>query len=172
VTLIPSAVVIVDALDECADGRTPDIIRILASMIPELRGVKFLITSRPEFPIRAQFRSQPRLSTAKHFVLHDTERSTVQSDIKLFLNDQFKDIHGRRFVLTEKQLDTLVDKSAGVFIYASTAVNFVKAQYGRPPKDLLELLLGDRMATDAAPYGDLDYIYMSLPMQAYQPTPF
>jgi hypothetical protein len=158
--VMPILSVVVDALDECTDGRAQEIIRILASMIHELRGVKFLITSRPEFPISSQFQSQLRLSAAKHYVLHDMERSIVQSDIRRFLVDQFQDIHGRRFALTEKQLDILVEKSAGLFIYASTAVKFIKAQHGRAPKDLLELLIGDRTATDVAPYSDLDNLYL------------
>jgi hypothetical protein len=140
-----SAVIVVDALDECKDDQPASaILSVLGQFVSEIPKVKFFLTGRPEPRIRAGFRL-PRMTEATNvFILHEVESSRVDSDIRLFLRHGFSELAGRRRGLddwpTEEQLDLLCERAAGLFVYAAATVGFV-GYVNSSPKKRLDLLL-------------------------------
>jgi hypothetical protein len=113
-------IVVMDALDECT---TPA--DILSSIRAELRALpplfKILITSRPIPGIRSELDAIGDL-VRQIGLNHD---ANVDRDIDAFLRDQMSRV-ARDYELEnwpgEGRLQALVEKAAGLFIWASTAV--------------------------------------------------
>ena len=79
--------IIIDALDECKDEEPASaILSILARYVDQIPKVKFFITGRPEPRIRSGFRLAALQPITEVFKLHDVASSSVDADIKLFLN--------------------------------------------------------------------------------------
>ncbi|KAH7322323.1 hypothetical protein B0J17DRAFT_772737 [Rhizoctonia solani] len=115
-----NTVVVIDALDECNNGNgVEQILEVLlenASDIP----VKFLVSSRPEYHIRMKI-SKSILKT--QLVLHELDEKMVKADIETYLRAE---LAGISVPLTSAQLDTLVERAGGLFIYAATVVRYIK----------------------------------------------
>ena len=136
--------IIIDALDECKDEEPASaILSILSRYVDQIPGVKFFITGRPELRIRSGFRLAALRPITEVFKLHDVERSSVDSDIKLFFRTRLADIVKTRSDCDfmedwpgSSNLDILCKKAAGLFIYASTVVKFVASEYHTPTERL------------------------------------
>jgi len=77
--------IIIDALDECKDKESASaILSVLSWFTDEIPQVKFFITGRPEPRIRSGFRLESLRPITEVFKLHDVERCSVDSDIRLF----------------------------------------------------------------------------------------
>ncbi|KAF9472890.1 hypothetical protein BDN70DRAFT_818001, partial [Pholiota conissans] len=124
--------IIIDGLDECDDLKMQNImLRVIAyafrSQNPPLI---FLIASRPEQNINYTFCSTPLSGLWRSVVLDDEYKPN--DDIRLFLMDSFYDIkttHPYHYSVPEtwpsqSDIDTLVEKSSGQFIYASLVVKY------------------------------------------------
>ena len=84
-----STIIIIDALDECADYKQQSsILSAMDRFVEEIPKIKFFITGRPEPHIQSGFRLQCLNPLTNIFVLHDIERSAVDADIQLFLTHQ------------------------------------------------------------------------------------
>ena len=74
------------------------------------------------------------------FKLHDVERSSVDADIRLFYNTHLANVAERRSLgegwPSLSDINILGQKTAGLFIYASTVVKFVSHERYRPTKRL------------------------------------
>ncbi|KAF8984435.1 hypothetical protein BDQ17DRAFT_1499497, partial [Cyathus striatus] len=131
-----SFLVIIDGLDEC---RRPDIqariIKMLASVLSKADGVylRCFITSRPELEIRNTFNNHIISDISVHVVLDD--KYNADQDIRTYLLSEFatiKFLHTPAFLYlikdsnwpTAHDIDILVWRSSGQFIYASTVVKF------------------------------------------------
>ena len=80
-----SAVVVIDALDECKDDDPESaILLVLGQFVSEMPGVKFFITSRPESHIMTGFRGPLLEGLTDVFILHDVEPCAVDNDIRHF----------------------------------------------------------------------------------------
>ena len=80
-----SAVVVIDALDECKDeDRQPAsvILSVLSQFVTETPMVKFFVTGRPEPRIREGFRLPLLAKSTDVFVLHKVKQDQVNSDIR------------------------------------------------------------------------------------------
>lgn len=80
-------VIVIDALDECD---LEDDIGIILRLLPQVRKsasvqLRFLLTSRPELPIRLGFEG----ITYAHqdLVLHEIEKPVIEHDISLYFED-------------------------------------------------------------------------------------
>ena len=140
-----STVIIIDALDECVDEEPASaILSVIGHFVSEIPKVKFLVTGRPEPRIREGFRLPLLAESTDVFVLHEVEPSEVENDIRLFFKHKFSELARRRPGLdgwpTDKQLDTLCERAAGLFVYAVATVKFVDKQ-GTNPREQLDLLL-------------------------------
>ena len=139
-----SCVVIVDALDECVDDQPASaILSVLGRYAKQLPSVKFFITGRPEPRIRTGFRLPLLEPLTQVFLLHEVNLSSVDSDIRLYLQEKLTAVAKRRsdFDLTDpwprdEDLTTLTRKSSGLFIFASTLARFIESEYHEPDERL------------------------------------
>ncbi|KAI0064287.1 WD40 repeat-like protein [Artomyces pyxidatus] len=160
-------VVVLDALDECGNERgASEILQLLLALAPRIPfRFRILITSRPEHHIRSVFNQD---SSHLQFILHDADASDVRRDIQRYVRTELVDIP-RRLQLTiqspwpeEAVLDTLVDKSGQLFIYAATAIRFIGNDRVRNPQKQISIILGARQSTTAKPYAQLDQLYLQV----------
>ncbi|KAF8704292.1 WD40 repeat-like protein, partial [Rhizoctonia solani] len=164
---MPSGVVVViDALDECADsygaGMVVEFLLDYAKKIP----VKFFISSRPEPVIREKMLSCLG-SSSSMIRLHDIDASIVQADIQKYLTAELKYISPRP---TEAQILQLTQQAGRLFIYAATLVRYINPRGARvPSKTRLETILAintpKSQARDREPanlYRELDQLYNSV----------
>ena len=160
-----SYLVIIDGLDECHDKATQQLIlRLLCKTITVHKlPLRFLIGSRPESHIRANF-DHESLYTITHRVVLD-ETFNPGRDILVFLQDGFAKICAENSILAHVEqpwpskgiIDLLVQRSSGQFIYAATVLKFVGADFFSPTKQL-ELVL----KPDPTAFSDLDHLYTQI----------
>ncbi|KAF8181616.1 hypothetical protein BJ912DRAFT_979528 [Pholiota molesta] len=158
--------ILIDAVDECDDPRMQSM--ILRAIADALRGCQipliFLISSRPEQSIALTFNSSSLAGLWRSVVLDGSFKP--DEDIRLFLDDSFKEIkasHPLRHHIPEawpaqSDIDKLVRKSSGQFIFASVVVKYVKADDDRPSQRL-EVIMGLRPARSELPFAELDAVY-------------
>ena len=161
--------VIIDGLDEIADRNAQ--VKVLEVITNALQHhhipLIFLITSRPEQAISHAFSMRPLKIMTGRLLLD--EKFQPDDDIRLFLNDSFskiKDGHPHRSTLPSnwpkwREIDVLVTKSSGQFIYASTVIRFVESIRHRPA-DQLDIVLGLRPVHGSSPFSELDALYMRI----------
>ncbi|KAF5351487.1 hypothetical protein D9757_013235 [Collybiopsis confluens] len=125
-------VVVLDALDEC-----PEIQKVLGPLIAAIQNgavphLKFLFTSRPEHPIQLLMQSKSdlqipvkSLSRVQEFILHNVDEAEVQKDIYIYVRNELQSVAG-----SDEQMWTLTKLAGKLFIYAATAVKFVKGVKG------------------------------------------
>ncbi|KAF8688206.1 NACHT domain, partial [Rhizoctonia solani] len=156
-------VVVIDALDECnsANGvRT--ILDVLFRITPNLP-LKFFITSRPEPDIRHRIEAQSDLNRSM-CVLHEIEKSMVEADIELYLREE---LGGS---IAEHDLTQLAKLSGRLFIYAATAVRYVRQTGTIVDTDRLEAILSSSPNSDYE-NSDIDNLYTTiLEAAVHQPS--
>jgi hypothetical protein len=139
---IPSMIVVIDGLDECGDALLQELIRLLVGTTNHLLPFRFLFTSRFETHIRQIFESRSTISKTYILALRDyNARDDIRRYLRLHLSEiretenQLMRDEPRRWPSRE-DLETLVDKSEGLFIYVSTLVKFVADKNGLPQQKL------------------------------------
>jgi hypothetical protein len=157
-----SMVFVMDALDECDDEeRVREIIMLLSQEpLPFL----ILITSRPEQYISAQFRD-PRVDAVTRSInlLH----FDADDDIRCFLRSQFEVVHNVHPFMcyvpkpwpSDNDLSRMVELSSGLFVWASTALKFIKYTHDKPTKRLELILDADHDSNAQASFAGLDLLY-------------
>ena len=146
--------IVIDALDECRDEEPASaLLSVLSRYVDDISGVKFLITGRPEPHIYSGFRLESLRPVTEVLKLHQVDRHSVDSDIRLFFKTRLVEVAGARPDCTFEQdwpkssdVDILCTKAAGFFIYASTAVKFV-ASKNRIPAEQLDLIISSPQST-------------------------
>ncbi|CAE6432089.1 unnamed protein product [Rhizoctonia solani] len=115
-------VVVLDALDACEDSSSIGaFLEYLIECIDELP-MKFLITSRPESEIHFKMTAYHDTRSIKPMIpLHDIDKSLVQADIKLYLQQALASMS-----LPDNQLMKLVQQCGSLFIYAATLVRYIR----------------------------------------------
>ena len=164
-----STLIVIDALDECKDEEPSSaILSILSRYVDEIPDVKFFITGRPEPRIRSGFRLESLRPITEVFRLHDVERSSVDSDIKLFYKTHLTNIAKTRSDcdFTEdwpslSDIDILCEKAAGLFIYASTVVKLI-AFIHRTPAEQLERIISLPQSTVHEGRSGVDLLYTQI----------
>lgn len=166
-----STVVIIDALDDCRD-ENPDstFLPVLGKSIPDVPGVKFFVTSRPEAHIVTGFCSSLQ-GLADVFILHEVKRSAVDNDIRCFLKHELSKLAQRRGGKEgwpeDKHLDQLCRRAAGFFVFATATVNFLNHRF-ESPWDQLDIIMDSPESTihegdsRLKSYRNLDSLYMSI----------
>ena len=171
-THVPT-LIIIDALDECKDEEPASaILSVLSRYTEEIPDVKFFITGRPEPRIRSGFRLESLRPITEVFRLHDVERFSVDSDIKLFFKTQLTNIAKTRSDCDFTQdwpnpsdISILCEKAAGFFIYASTVVKFVAFRH-RTPTEQLERIISLPQSTAHEGRSGIDLLYTQVLEQA------
>ena len=170
-----STLIIIDALDECRDEQPASaLLSVLSRYIDRVPHVKFFITGRPEPRIRTGFRLELLRPITEVLKLHDVKRSSVDSDIRLFLRTRLGDIAKTRSDcdLTEEwpspdDINVLCEKSAGLFVYASTVVKFVSSP-SHLPVERLALIISLPQSTANEGKSGIDLLYTQVLEQAFQ----
>jgi len=159
--------IILDGLDECrTTSAQTDILIALSTAVKHLRiPLCFLIASRPEHDIRQLFNDQNGLgSLSFSIVLDDTYRP--DRDIEIFLESTFDEIkrnHPSRAQLpmswpSSEDIQGLVRKSSGQFIFASTVAKYINSRRHWPP-DRLGVIFGQSEPGQEIPFAELDSLY-------------
>ncbi|KAJ7244924.1 hypothetical protein C8J57DRAFT_1363381 [Mycena rebaudengoi] len=126
--------------------------------------LRFLICSRPEPHLREAFDSTYSTSQLRRLVLDDSYYPG--DDIRRYLRDRFRDIQMKRFPTDfgiyppwplETDIELIVRKSSGQFIYAATVIKFVDDEYSHP-FERLQLVMS-LAASDNSIFADLDALY-------------
>ena len=140
-----STVIIIDALDECADDEPQSaILSVMGRLVEGVPSVKFLITGRPEPRIQSGFRLGLLRPLTDVFVLHGVDPSIVNADIRLFLEHGLSELAKRRGIErdgwpTDEQLDMLCERAAGLFVYAVATLKFLDHAFS-PPNEQLDII--------------------------------
>ncbi|KAG8923155.1 hypothetical protein FRC02_011329 [Tulasnella sp. 418] len=158
-------VLVIDALDECADeSLVQEMLILLTYAIHELPfHLKIFITSRPDVHIRSKFHEAVMKSVSEASLLHDIDLSIVQHDIGLYLGHHLRRV-GREMLMdstwpTQADIDVLVERARGLFIYASALIAYIGDKGYRRPKQRLHILLEDKRESGGSPYAEVDRLY-------------
>jgi hypothetical protein len=167
----PPLVLVIDALDECANFEEVQRLLNRLLLVSKDLPVKIFLTSRPERHIVDHFES---LQSESHLILrlHDIEQDLVEADISLYLDRQLRNIRSSRLMFpstwpTRKDIEILTRLSGKLFIYASTAVKFITA---KNPVDRLQTLTSLRAEACQPFHGPLDKMYSLVLSAALDPN--
>ncbi|KAF5497478.1 Heterokaryon incompatibility protein 6, OR allele [Colletotrichum siamense] len=144
-------VIVVDALDECADERSAEIIVSLLSEIArdESFGLKVFITSRPE--VSMSYALDRIQGHVQEVIFHQVTKHVIEEDIRTFLFHELSIIrdrwNGRHHKNPsqripqgwpgEDTLDTLTKHATPLFNFAAAVCRFVdNYRLGSPPEQL------------------------------------
>lgn len=169
-------VIVVDGLDECrqekgAQSRVVDALVSGLLQIPH-RSHKLFITSRPEYNIVAIFKDYDENLVRRMELDH---RWSPDDDIRTFLCAGFAQIRRSHFYFenspAEKQwpstsdVNELVRRSSGQFVYASVVMKYVQPEEHFNPAARLQVIL-DLQNNEDKPYAELDSLYEYIFSQA------
>ncbi|KAI0702128.1 hypothetical protein C8Q76DRAFT_697862 [Earliella scabrosa] len=165
----PPIFIVVDALDECtAENIDPisDLLKLLLSCTTDPSSpLRLFLTSRPEpNPVREILDSHSAVSRRTFDDI--SEWQTINRDIEAVIRDRLsKDSTTRAWSDADPSIiQRLVTKSAGIFVYASTAAEFLVGQGEFGPTTLnqsLHRLLSDDGRTGLA-LERLDTLYLTV----------
>ncbi|KAF9068885.1 hypothetical protein BDP27DRAFT_1421516 [Rhodocollybia butyracea] len=171
-------IIIIDGLDECSNSRDQQ--RILSILKDAMHKhplpFRILIASRPEPRIKESFNS-PQLRTICRWMPLDDNLYRASHEIRVFLKDKFQEIlhrhsHTMEHVSlpwpTHNQIEILVGKASGHFIYPSTVLKYVDDD-GAVPADRLDMVLGIQPLDGAdSPFVELDALYHQILSTAHK----
>jgi len=158
-------VVVIDALDECDSMQDIQLILLLLAEAKDLATVriKIFLTSRPEIPIFDGFR-QLSGEAYQDFILHNIPLDTVNADISTFFRQKLSPLKAKHGLGTpwpdEQIIAQLVERAAGLFIYAATTLRFIEDGIDGPEEPLSLVLSATKSSLLATEH--LDGIYTTL----------
>ena len=166
--LFPPILIVLDALDECEGDMVSSIITALGSALEgKPTPLRFFVTSRPDRHLKAALSEDD--AKGKTLVLHEVHPIEVQADLRTFFNGRLTTIAKKHADIlqsgawpTEEAVDALVVKAAGLFIYASTVLEFIGSQWGNPSERLEAILSGTSVSAVEDPYYQLDLLYTKI----------
>ncbi|KAJ8094315.1 hypothetical protein PM082_006855 [Marasmius tenuissimus] len=165
-----SDIIIIDGLDECGDEDTQ--LRIIATIQSAFQRnprfpFRFLIISRSEAWIREAFAAGPLRRLTKFVLLDD--KFSPDRDIMQYYLHHFKEIVGSlKYSQVQfpdpwpsvEDLEALVIRACGQFIYAATVIKFLKLAFTHPVMQLRVIL--DNASSSGqrkSPFPALDALY-------------
>jgi len=158
-------VVVIDALDECEGKDDMKLILQLLAQAKNLQTIRLrvFVTSRPETPILLGFQKMLG-GTHQDFVLHDIPPPTINHDISVFFQQKLSVVKAEHGLSTpwpdEPTIQLLVERAAGLFIYAATTYRFI--QDSVDPKAQLNVILSGEYTSAESLTGSLDDMYTKL----------
>ncbi|QKX60481.1 uncharacterized protein TRUGW13939_07626 [Talaromyces rugulosus] len=157
-----TAVMVIDALDECEHDQDVQIIIQLLPLLQKVEAVhlRIFVTSRPELPIRHGF-SKVADHEYQDLALHEIPEEVTEHDINLFLQDRFAKIKHDRNISQDwpgdDVIQELVTMSFPLFSSAATVCRYIENSKWEPKLRLAELL------SDQAKYvSRMDKIYLPI----------
>ncbi|KAJ8079647.1 hypothetical protein PM082_011234 [Marasmius tenuissimus] len=167
--VLPSTVIL-DGLDECGDEEDQShILSIIQSVYEEAPDLplRFLICSRPESWIQEAFADEPLFKLSEVIVLDNS--LAAREDIRRYLIQHFREVATSRKYRqvrfpnpwpSTRDLEILVKRSCGQFIYAITVIKFIRLAFNHPVTQL-QIILDNALAhqSGTSPYPQLDVLY-------------
>jgi hypothetical protein len=156
-------VIIINGLDECINRRSQEtILKFLAQFTQQLTSFHSLIASRPKLEIPDAFSSDILRPITHTLPLEHDQQSN--EDIYHFFTSKFQKLHVRQPHLPESwppkaDVDTLVKKSSGHFIYAATVIRYIESRRHQP-EDRLKTVLDLKSSEGDTPFAALDALYL------------
>jgi hypothetical protein len=139
-------VIVIDALDECKDENGVKLILDLLKQAKDLSNVRLriFITSRPESHICSGFGDA---NVYEHLDLYNVPSGTIKHDISVFFESKLQEIKTQKGGLpadwpSKDQIESLIQRAGGLFIYAATVCRFVGAKNASSTKRLDQILAG------------------------------
>jgi hypothetical protein len=170
------ALLILDALDECDKDKGTeggDLLPLLIKSLDKIPfPVKIFVISRPEHSISMMLNEPEICGPTNVVVLHAVDASAVAADIRLYLTSEFKNIARRRMPRHDQawpaqdEIDALVALATPLFVFASTAIKFIDSGAFSPRRQLGLILSTATAGTQAAPFKNLDRLYMNVLLAA------
>lgn len=163
----PPIVIVIDALDECTEEAQELVPRMLFLMMDALTGiacpVRVLVTSRPEMYIEDAFQSAKLLHKSQRFRLHEVPRPVIDSDIRFYFDTALalfpETSRSVLFLLYPDAVEDLTALAAGLFIYATTAVEYLKLFSRSDISRGLELLMATGLSASPTSFKRLNNLY-------------
>ncbi|PVG02919.1 hypothetical protein CPB86DRAFT_486423 [Serendipita vermifera] len=124
------SVLVLDALDECDQTASTRLLQTLLIQLPKLPHLKLFLTSRPDKHIVKILDT----TKARHGSLRPDE-GLNENDVKVFMKEKLASIS-----LPDRQMDLLVRRSRGLFIWASTVCRLIEDFQGDRDEYVNELL--------------------------------
>ena len=167
--ITPPRLIVIDGLDECENPEIQcDLLRVIARIIPHIPyPLRFFITSRPEAHIVDVFNLDDSLRAIPIPRYNLSDDPDADMDIRRFFEKEFTEIRRNHRLSLHlpptwpdgDAIGSLVERSSGHFIYASTVISFIRSTRHRPD-DRLEIILRLRppRAGDK-PYAQLDALF-------------
>ena len=162
-------VIVLDGLDECGDPESQRyILKVLLNSVSNHSiPFSFILASRPEQYIREAFDGKLLSSLTTRLVLDG--KYHPDADIRVFLQSKLRDIkerHPSRAHLpaswpSDEDVERLVQKSSGQFIYASTVIKFIDSHRHWPP-DRLNIIFGISPRGKTTPFAEMDSLYLHI----------
>ena len=163
-------VFVIDALDELSDEKeVAALLRILVDFGCEAR-IKFILTSRPEMHIRGTPISHPEHNTILH--LHDISKAEVYSDIRFYFRNKLQAAALEATWYTDDDVELLVKLSDGLFIFASTVLDFVLDREGDEDRQDRLLMITSAVTNRAAAMSAVDEVYLLVITEATKSKTF
>jgi hypothetical protein len=156
---------VIDAFDECATEKAAEnILRLILTYISRVPFIfRVFLTSRPESRIANVFKEY------NHEVF--SLRDVVRNDILLLVEKRLRE-SPRKFTITGEwpptaDMETLVDKCGGLFLYAALSLRFIENDRAANPRKQLKILLRTPTAIKGKPYAQLDELYLQVLRSAW-----
>ncbi|CAE6537926.1 unnamed protein product [Rhizoctonia solani] len=148
-------VVVIDALDECEDTTSTRL--ILDVLLGKSKGlpIKFVVSSRPEPAIRDRMENGTLVDA--RVVLHELDTGEVRTDIKTYLKAELAPINP-----SESVINTLVERSGVLFIYAATVVRYVGRDSFQKSKTRLQAVLNTSNKQGTVQTKEIDRLYHTI----------
>jgi hypothetical protein len=131
--------------------------------------INLIITSRPEQTIVNMLITEERPGRVHREDLQAIKPADVQADIRRYLTAEMRRIGGATDWFKPFEMEELISRTGGLFVYASTVIKFVgEVRYS--PRSRLDIVLGTAKgkSNTVNPYEMLDNLYMQLLYTAVQ----
>ncbi|KAK6971358.1 WD40 repeat-like protein [Favolaschia claudopus] len=153
--LIGPFIVVIDALDECADNSRNVLGNLITNFFTKLPAAfRFFVTSRPDFNITRLFRHKAVVEECSL-----DKAAENYHDISVYILDRLATIRQAHRLSCiwpgEDVIQQLINLSGTLFIWAATALDFVEGKKLFEPHKRLETLLKTPFQTG----GNLDQLY-------------
>lgn len=152
-------VFVLDALDECGTANEREtLLEILTEQLTKLPScARFFFTSRSELDIYSAFEVQPNIIARELEITSDVNAH----DISLYLRHQLGRVRMKKMRIlggiewpTEAQVQQLVERASGLFVWASTASKFID---GYDPRKRIDIILRAEVTSGAEDALDILY---------------
>lgn len=133
---VPPYLIVIDALDEIGDSGGSAFLRDLLDTVEQghLKGLKFLVSSRPDPAVVDAFVSKYGLTFDSVCRLEDVKPDDARQDISTYLRTKLPNID-------KSHISSLTLLSSGLFIYASTIVRSISPHLLDEQVALVEAIL-------------------------------